>query len=176
MGYHKTMLMALRKSSWRGRVRDGSDTLSHTLQIKVWPTDMDVFMHMTNTRYFDVMQISADLLMSQKGIQGILKRENLRLKQVYSDLDVYSMLKLFQTYTLETAVAGADDGTLAISHTFNRGKRVNGRGLLLFSVSAPETEGEPVHRNRFVPAHVPPLQDSCRAWINQERLNPPITS
>lgn len=168
------MLMALRKSGWQGRVRGTPGDLAQTLRIKVWPSDMDIFMHMTNTRYFDVMKIATNILLARNGIDGVLRKEGLDLNQVYSDLDVYSMLRLFQDYTLETEIAGADDGTLAIAHTFSRGKKTNARGLVLYTVKDHQDADIAAKRTRFLPESVPPLPEDCKDWMGRDRLNPPL--
>ncbi|MEO1407687.1 MAG: thioesterase family protein [Pseudomonadota bacterium] len=168
------MLMTLRKSGWKNRVRDGAGNLSQTLKMTVWPTDMDIFMHMTNTRYFDVMKISAHILFARIGLEDSLKRENLQTKQIYSDLDVYAMLRLLQTYTLHTEIVGGEDGALAVSHTFKRGKKTNGRGLVLYSVKDARAPDKAVSQEQYLPGPTPPLPDDSKDWMSRQRLNPPL--
>ncbi|MEM9668964.1 MAG: thioesterase family protein [Pseudomonadota bacterium] len=168
------MLMALRKSGWSGRVRSGSAPFSQSLKVKVWPTDIDIFMHMTNTRYLDVMTLSTNILMSKAGLEKDLHHLGAHMKQIYSDLDVYSMLRMFQSYTIESKISGADNGLIAFSHTFRRGKKINGRGDLLFSIAEKDAPKAAIDRSKFLPDTIPPLPENMRDWLGRDRLNPPV--
>lgn len=169
------MLMSLRESTWRSQAKSRDDGLKQSLHLKVWPTDMDIFMHMTNTRYFDVMKIATNILLSRTGAIKALAKRGAKLTQIYSDLDVYSMLKLLQGFVVESTIDGAEDGHLALSHTFTRGKKICARGALLFAVQGGAAADHAISPTDYLSPEPSALPETLKAWLTRERLNPPLS-
>jgi acyl-CoA thioesterase FadM len=97
-----------------------------TTHFVVLPTDLDVFLHMNNGRYFSIMDLGrVDMLirsglmqlMRQAGYWPIIAAETIRFKRP---------LKLWQRFVLETRVIGWDDKAFLMEQRFLRWKKNSG--------------------------------------------------
>jgi len=89
-------------------------------KMRVWPNDLDVFLHMNNGAYFTVMDLGRTDMLLRSGMgKGLLKNkwypvvagEMIRMKR---------SLKLFQSYEIETEVVCWDHRAFYLVQTFTR--------------------------------------------------------
>lgn len=79
------------------------------VKFRVWPTDLDVNRHMTNSRYLSIMDLGRTDLMIRSGLGNKIYR--MRLAPVLGSAYIRwrKSLSVFDVYLLETQVVGWDD-------------------------------------------------------------------
>lgn len=160
------MLSAL-TAMWRGR---GIGFLeSSTLRFRVWPTDLDLNMHMTNARYFSLMDLGRTDLMIRVGLgQAILKN---RWQPVLGAANIRfrRSLKPFQRFTLVSRVLCWDDKYIFMEH---RMETASGTAALAVVQGAFVTRGAVVPPLEVLAAlgvdcPSPPMPEAVAAWRGQ---------
>lgn len=92
-----------------------------TVSFRVWPTDLDINMHMTNSRYLALMDLGRTNLIFQSGLMAFLRREKLAPVIAGSLVRFRRPLKLFEKITLTTQVIGWDAKWIFIDQRVMRG-------------------------------------------------------
>ncbi|WP_448203003.1 thioesterase family protein [Azospirillum sp. sgz302134] len=139
------------------------------LRFRVWPTDLDFNMHMTNARYFSVMDLGRVDLMLRSGLGRAILRN--RWQPVIGGANVRFRRPLapFQRFELISRVLCWDDRYFFIEHRVE-----TARGMAAVAV----VRGAFVARGAVVPpaevlaAHgecreSPPMPDAVAAWIER---------
>lgn len=140
------------------------DTTS--IRMTVWPTDLDLNIHVNNGRYFTMADLGRIDFMLRNGTARIAW--NRRARPIVGDAmaKFRKGLQPFQRFTLQTRLLGWKDKWFYIEHRFVRKGRVAGlvvmRGLFL----APDG---PVRPEEFIAPHglavqSPALPDWVEAW------------
>lgn len=90
---------------------------------RVWPTDLDVLLHMNNGKYFSLMDIARTDLMiraktlkilSSKGIYPVVASESIKFKK---------SLNPFKKFEIQTQVLGWDDKNFYLKQDFKVNKK-----------------------------------------------------
>lgn len=117
MKYYIRLLLLLMVSPFRKSVKPFDPCVT---KFRVWPNDLDVFMHMNNGAYLTIMDLArTDMIIRSGMLRGIFKRrwypvvagETIRFKRP---------LKLFQQYEIESEVVCWDHRAFYIVQTFTR--------------------------------------------------------
>ncbi len=117
MKYYIRLLLLLMISPFRKPVQPLGPCVT---KFRVWPNDLDVFMHMNNGAYLTIMDLARTDMMIRAGIvKGMVNRrwypvvvaETIRFKH---------SLKLFQQYEIETEVVCWDHRAFYLVQTFTR--------------------------------------------------------
>jgi acyl-CoA thioesterase FadM len=124
----------LGRTAWMlaGRLRRPRVTpLEETsLTMRVWPTDLDMFLHMNNSRYLAIMDVGRlDAILRSgvfqrirdRGWSGVVASETIRFRE---------SLAPFARFELRTRVLGWDERSLYYRQTFVRKGRVAAVGLV----------------------------------------------
>lgn len=134
------------------------------MRFGVWLTDLDAFLHMTNTRYFQLMDMAVGQLTMRNGLADRLKTQRIRLIPAYATLDNHLMMRVGGRYTLSSRLIGASGEHLAVEHIFadRKGLRARGQNLLSFSTTPSDQDGSATGLGL---AHLPDLPDDLRNWV-----------
>jgi acyl-CoA thioesterase FadM len=94
------------------------------LNMRVWPTDLDIFMHVNNGRYLSIMDLGRLELLVRMGLWGAARQRGWypvvgAVKIIYK-----RSLKLFDPYTLTTKIIGWDDRWFYIEQIFRKGSTI----------------------------------------------------
>lgn len=112
---------------WRPRIGSLDDT---SLSMRVWPTDLDMFLHMNNSRYLAIMDVGRMDALLRSGVfqrirklnwYGVVASETIRFRE---------SLAPFAPFELRTRILGWDDRSLYYRQTFLRQGRVAAVGLV----------------------------------------------
>lgn len=87
---------------------------------RVWLTDQDMFMHMTNSRYLSFSDLARLNLLIRTGIMTVLKQNGWQLEICGQTRTITRMLKAPQAFRMECEIVGWSDAHLAFNHTFKR--------------------------------------------------------
>jgi acyl-CoA thioesterase FadM len=91
-------------------------------RFRVWPTDQDMFRHMTNSRYFSLTDVCIIDYMLQTGAWPVLAKRGWLPIVVYEDLIFRKMLRWPQAFIVRTQLLGWDEANVIVRHTFEREK------------------------------------------------------
>jgi acyl-CoA thioesterase FadM len=105
------------KSRWKPP-RDVLDEV--VTDFSVWPTDQDMFRHMTNSRYFSLTDVCIIDYMLQTRVWPILSRRGWLPIVVYEDMAFRRMLRWPQRFLVRTRLAGWDEARVILTHVFVR--------------------------------------------------------
>jgi len=104
-------------ASWRSR---GAATVVDlgVRNFRVWPTDIDVFMHMNNGVYFTLLDLARLDLMKRARVWQRLKRQGVHPVVVQETITFRKSLLLWQRFTIETKIAGWDTQAFFIQQRY----------------------------------------------------------
>ncbi|MBP2229262.1 thioesterase family protein [Azospirillum agricola] len=139
------------------------------LRFRVWPTDLDLNMHMTNARYFSLMDLGRTDLVIRGGLGRAVLRNRWQPVVGAANVRFRRSLKPFQRFTLLTRVLCWDDKYIFIEH---RMETASGTAALAV------VQGAFLARGRIVPpaevmaavgetGESPPMPESVAAWRGQ---------
>jgi acyl-CoA thioesterase FadM len=89
-------------------------------RFQVWPTDQDMFRHMTNSRYFSLTDVCIIDFMLQIRAWRVLSKRGWIPIVVYEDLVFRKMLRWPQRFLVRTRLLGWDEANVIVSHAFER--------------------------------------------------------
>jgi len=90
---------------------------SHT-SFRVWPNDLDIYRHVTNSRYLGLCDLSRLDLMSRSGYWGELNRRGWYPVVTAQTISYRRSLKLWQRFAVRSKLLGFDDKHSYIEQTF----------------------------------------------------------
>ena len=99
-------------------------------RFRVWPSDMDFLGHMTNSRYFAVMDASRTDMIARAGLLGKLRKNGWYPVVVEESMQFRRSLNLFERFELKTQITGYDDRHMVVRQTFLRGSEVVALGVV----------------------------------------------
>jgi len=146
------------------------NAVTHT-SFRVWPLDLDVNLHMTNSRYLALMDLGRTNLIFQTGLTKLLWRDKLSPVIAGSMVRFRTPLRLFQRITLSTQVLGFDEKWMFIEHRLeHRGHLVcqaivKGCFLGKHGVVAPEAIAREIGHQ----GPSPQLPDWIATWLAAEQ-------
>ena len=135
--------------------------------LRVWPNDLDVFMHMNNGAYLTIMDLARTDMMIRSGMlsrvfkrrwYGVVAAETIRFKQ---------SLKLFQSYEIHTEVVCWDHWSFYIVQTFTRNGTFVAKAVV--EIRFLSTSGEKITANEVtklmgIQKPSPPMPDWIADW------------
>ena len=86
--------------------------------LHVWPTDLDLLLHMNNGRYLSLMDLGRVDLMVRAGFWREARRRGWYPVVASTLVDYRRPLTIFQSFELRTRVAGWDDRWIFIEQQF----------------------------------------------------------
>jgi|SRR6478609_2583619 len=91
---------------------------------RVWPTDLDVLLHVNNGVYLSLLDVARVDLLLRSGLGSKLWRKGWYPVVAAETIRFRRSLQLFQAFEVETAVIGWDDKAFLIQHRFLRGEEL----------------------------------------------------
>ena len=93
---------------------------SISLTYRVWFTDQDMFMHMTNSRYLSFSDLARLNLLIRTGIMKALRANRWQLEICGQTRTLTRMLKAPQAFQMMCEIQGWSDTHIAFNHAFKR--------------------------------------------------------
>lgn len=90
------------------------------IQMRVWPTDLDLLWHVNNGVYLSLMDFGRWDMVFRNGIFDLCKRNNWYPVVSSEAIKFKKSLQLFDKFTLKTKVVGYDDKNIFILQRFYR--------------------------------------------------------
>ena len=95
-----------------------------SLPMRVWPTDLDVQMHMNNGRYLSLMDLGRIDLLVRSGFWREAQRRGWFPLVGASAIEYRRPLRAFERYQLTTRVLGWDERWFYVEQSFRLGDKV----------------------------------------------------
>ena len=92
--------------------------ISH-LRLRVWPHDLDFNLHMTNSRYFAIMDLGRLDLILRAGIWRLMHKHRLAAVLGARVVRYRRELKPFEPFTLQTRLLGWDEAWVYLEQTMH---------------------------------------------------------
>lgn len=124
------------------------------LVFRVLPTDLDLNVHLTNSRYPQLMDIGRMDLLVRSGTGAIMHKAGLSPALVESNLQFKRDLPLGVRFSLETRVVGRDRKALVFEQRFLVGERVHAIGRVKMVLLAAGKVVEPTALEPLIQADV----------------------
>lgn len=105
------------------------------LNFRVWLTDQDMFLHMTNSRYLSFSDLGRMDLFIRSGVRKLIKSNSWRLSICGQTMTINRMLKAPKPFTLETHIHGWDARFLVLGQTFLRNGKNHARVVTLLELT-----------------------------------------
>ncbi|MEM7328308.1 MAG: thioesterase family protein [Pseudomonadota bacterium] len=87
---------------------------------RVWFTDQDMFMHMTNSRYLSFSDLARLNLLIRTGLMKAMRDNRWRLEICGQTRTITRMLKAPQSFQMVCEIEGWSDRHIAFNHAFKR--------------------------------------------------------
>lgn len=97
---------------------------------RVWPTDLDVLLHMNNGMYLTIMDLARADLAIRSGLEPLVHAQGWYFVVVAETIQFRRSLNLFQRFEIETRVLGWDDKAVVIEQHFWRGEEAVAHALV----------------------------------------------
>jgi acyl-CoA thioesterase FadM len=141
MNLHFRLLLILLKSLFAKRI--GLLEESH-MKYRVWPLDCDFNLHLTNSRYFSLCDVSRFYYMGQVGVLfTLLKRKWLPIAQA-QEIGYYKPINPFQRFEIVTRFTHWDEKYWYTEHRFIAAGKL---------CAVVQVRGVFVHRGKVLPFH-----------------------
>lgn len=114
--------------------KQGGLTDAYRLTFRVWLTDQDMFLHMTNSRYLSFSDLARLNMLIRTGLRRVMKVNNWSLDAVAQTRTIARMLKSPQTFDITCQIEAWDEHHLAICHCLERNGKIHAelRALMQF--------------------------------------------
>ena len=85
---------------------------------RVWPTDIDLLMHMNNGRYLSYMDLGRVDLTERTGLSRVLESHGIHAVVGAQTITYRKSLQLFQRFTIESRLIGTDERAFYVEQRF----------------------------------------------------------
>ncbi|MGH9562494.1 MAG: acyl-CoA thioesterase, partial [Terracidiphilus sp.] len=109
------MIRVLLTARYRAAVRPLEET---SLAFTVWPTDVDVLIHMNNGRYLTLMDLGRADAVARSGIRKAMKSRDWYTVVASEAIRFKESLPLFERFELRTRIVGWDDRSFYVRQQF----------------------------------------------------------
>lgn len=99
-----------------------------TTRLRVWPNDLDLFLHVNNGVYLTLCDLARVDLMLRSGTLGLASGKGRVFLVAGETIQLYRPLSLFQRFEIETRVVGWDEKAFFVEHRFWITRGSDGRG------------------------------------------------
>lgn len=143
------------------------------VKFRVWLNDIDLNFHLTNSRYFSVMDLGRTDLLIRSGLgkhfiknrwQAVLGSASLRFRR---------SLKPFQSYELHTRIIGLDEKWAYIEQRFLSEEGLVAYGIVrgIFVGKGGSIPIKEVLSTLNLPEEFPPLREDLKHWNAMEQAS-----
>ena len=140
------------------------------VHFRVWPSDLDINLHMTNSRYLALMDLGRTNLLFQSGLWSFIRREKLAPVIAGSLVRFRRPINLFDRITLTTQVIGWDAKWMFIEHRLERRGELACQAMVkgVFVGKAGSVAPSVIAKGLGQDATSPPLPAWIAGWLAAE--------
>jgi acyl-CoA thioesterase FadM len=151
-------------------LREGS-----AITFRVWPNDLDLNGHLTNSRYFALMDAARYDMVIRSGTWGVWKKNGWFPVVASQRIRFRKSLAPWTRYTIRTRTLGWDERNLYIGQVFERKGEVHAEATVRAAILA--KGGRKVSLQELMEASgwdgpAPELPERVRLWVRSELMEP----
>jgi acyl-CoA thioesterase FadM len=163
----RLLLLFLADSLWRPGL---SLLATGRLPLRVLPSDLDLLGHMTNARYFSVLDLGRLDLLFRSGLLGLVLRRRWAPVVAGCDVRFRRALRPFERFWVESRLAGWDERWLYMEQTIHCRRGVAASAMVRGSIVADGQTLAPatVMAAAGLAQGAPDLPERFRAWRDAE--------
>lgn len=155
----------------RGRVdlREGS-----MIRFRVWPNDLDLNGHLTNSRYFALMDAARYDMVIRSGTWAVWKRKGWFPVVASQRIRFRKSLAPWVTYTIRTRTLGWDERNLYIGQVFERDGVVHAEATVRAAIlqkGGGRVSMDDLMRASGWPGAPPELPERVKLWVRAELMD-----
>ncbi|MCF6190563.1 MAG: thioesterase family protein [Cocleimonas sp.] len=105
------------------------DDMHNQLNLTVLPNDLDINLHVTNSRYLAYCDFSRFDFFVRSGLLAVMKQRKWMPLVAYHDMNYKSSLKVFQKFTLDMNITHFDEKYFYSTHEFKKGDKLIAQGV-----------------------------------------------
>ena len=150
-------------------LREGS-----AIRFRVWPNDLDLNGHLTNSRYFALMDAARYDMVIRSGTWDVWRRNGWFPVVASQRIRFRKSLAPWTVYTIRTRTLGWDDRNLYIGQSFERGGEVHAEATVRASIlqkGGAKVSMDELMRASGWPGEPPVLPERVKAWVAAERMD-----
>lgn len=150
-----------------------STSFVSTRRFRVLPTDIDLYRHMNNGKYLQVMDVARLAWLEQVGALAVLKANGWGALLGGSHMHFRRALRMFQSYSVSTALIYWDERWYYLEHRFyGADGKLAAKGLVraAFRGSAGWVSTLKAMALIDPKAAPPPMPDSVKKWIETDKI------
>lgn len=142
------------------------------LRFRVWPTDLDINVHMNNARYLSLMDLGRLDMIARSGMAGLVWRQKLQPVIAGALVRYRRPLKPFQSLCLRSRLLAWDERWLFIEHRLESGDILACHAVVKAMLVGKDGGIAPAELARQLNQEQdsPPLPDWLGPWIEAETL------
>lgn len=177
------LLWILIRSRWAARCAPLGPC---TTRLRIWPNDLDLFLHANNGAYLTLCDLGRVDLMLRSGYIGRASGRRRTFLVAAETIQFYRPLGPFRVFNLETSVVGWDERAFFVEHRFwippSKASSPGGDGgeeqetvaVALVEGRIQDPDGGPVSPRELLadlamPDDPPPLPDWVQRWREDQR-------
>lgn len=100
------------------------------LSFITWPTDLDIFLHMNNGRYFSILDLCRFDCLVRNGVAQKLKENKWFPVVAAESIEFKKSLKLFDRFIVKTNLLGWDEKYFYIQHIFMSHEKIYAKAII----------------------------------------------
>ena len=113
------------------RFRKACDIVGPCLTpFRVMPTDLDIFRHMTNARYFSLLDLARMDMLIRSGLAAKFRKQGWFPIVTTESMTFKKSLLLFQRFAIKSQVIGWEEKSIYILQTFIRRGEITAQGIV----------------------------------------------
>lgn len=143
-----------------------------TITFRVWPNDLDLNGHLTNSRYFALMDAARYDMVIRSGTWAVWKANGWFPVVASQRIRFRRSLRPWVKYTIRTRTLGWDERNLYIGQVFERNGEVCAEATIraaILSKSGRVAMTEIMEKSGW-PGEPPELPERVRLWVRSERM------
>ncbi|HEY0835516.1 MAG TPA: thioesterase family protein [Azospirillum sp.] len=139
------------------------------LRFRVWPTDLDVNLHMTNARYFSVMDLGRVDLLVRSGLGRVMLKRRWTTVLGAANVRFHRSLRPFQRFELVSRVLCWDEKWIFIEHRIETAAGTAAVAVMqgVFLDGGARVPSAEVLAELGTAAQSPPVPDFVAGWSPQ---------
>ena len=140
--------------------------------IRVYPNDLDIFMHVNNGVYLTYADLGRTDLMLRSNTVGKLRENGWYPVMAGVSVEFRQSLKLGQRFAIRTCVIGWDDNSVYMEQVFTRKNKIVARAIIdgrFLSLRGARVSNDELFRVLGINGPSPQLPEALQLWIKARK-------
>ncbi len=142
--------------------------------LRVYPNDLDIFMHVNNGVYLTYADLGRTDLMLRSNIFNLIRRKGWYPVVAAETITFKKSLKLGQKFTMSTRILGWDDRAIYMEQIFSQSDKFIAKAIIdarFLSRAGGKVSTAELYELVGMSGESPPLPESLKLWIRSNQAN-----